>query len=489
MKSNLLSVMLSFLKIGTVGFGGGSALIPVVEKELVQNKKWITHEKFNTLTVIANITPGALPVKLGALWNSKLSVISAFCIALPGVVMLLILLTAFSLIGENAIKYVEFASVGISSFIILLLYSYVVKVQKSGLQSGMGKKYLVIMLLSLLLTFGKELRLITAIVFKLDYSAMRTPFFDLSTIDLMLASFFLICFIGSSKSKIKLVSGALVAGLFGVSKGKMGLLQAYSPYISGLMAIMVIASIAYDMVMAKEVNEKISMDFRYLKTILIFSLIAVILSVCVLTMGTKAVDPSVSVLGFIKNILISSFASFGGGEAYVSVADGFFVQTGYVEPQIFYNQIVASANALPGPILVKVGAAVGFVFGKEAGGIGFGWMLAILGMVLTVGASSISAVIVLMCFKRLANSPRLQLIKAYILPVVCGMLISTIMSVLYEALQILVGSCGINSFIGIAILTALFLGMKLLYEKLKINDVLILLISGGSTLLLLSLCF
>ncbi|MCL2666074.1 MAG: chromate transporter, partial [Defluviitaleaceae bacterium] len=40
------NVLLSFLKIGAVGFGGGAALIPVIESELVENNKWIDKNSF-----------------------------------------------------------------------------------------------------------------------------------------------------------------------------------------------------------------------------------------------------------------------------------------------------------------------------------------------------------------------------------------------------------------------------------------------------------
>ena len=62
---SIMKTFLSFLKVGTIGFGGGSALIPVVEKELVQGQKAMSDADYLKHTVVANITPGALPVKLG----------------------------------------------------------------------------------------------------------------------------------------------------------------------------------------------------------------------------------------------------------------------------------------------------------------------------------------------------------------------------------------------------------------------------------------
>ena len=60
------------LKVGVIGFGGGSALIPVLEKELVDPRR-LREDEFVQDTVIANITPGALPVKIAALAGTQLS--------------------------------------------------------------------------------------------------------------------------------------------------------------------------------------------------------------------------------------------------------------------------------------------------------------------------------------------------------------------------------------------------------------------------------
>ena len=54
-------MMLALLKIGFIGFGGGSALIPVIEKEVVEERKLVTEEEFNKDVFVASISPGALP--------------------------------------------------------------------------------------------------------------------------------------------------------------------------------------------------------------------------------------------------------------------------------------------------------------------------------------------------------------------------------------------------------------------------------------------
>ena len=60
------SLLRGLFLVGLVGFGGGSALIPIVERELVDRRKLLSAEDYVRHTVVANITPGALPVKLAA---------------------------------------------------------------------------------------------------------------------------------------------------------------------------------------------------------------------------------------------------------------------------------------------------------------------------------------------------------------------------------------------------------------------------------------
>ena len=54
----LWNLFLTFAKIGLFTFGGGYAMISVIENSCVENKQWITHEELMDMTVIAESTPG-----------------------------------------------------------------------------------------------------------------------------------------------------------------------------------------------------------------------------------------------------------------------------------------------------------------------------------------------------------------------------------------------------------------------------------------------
>ena len=57
-----LQVFLTFFKIGAFTFGGGYAMIPLIEKETVEKKKWITDDDVLEIITIAESTPGPIAI-------------------------------------------------------------------------------------------------------------------------------------------------------------------------------------------------------------------------------------------------------------------------------------------------------------------------------------------------------------------------------------------------------------------------------------------
>lgn len=58
----ILELFLTFFKIGLFTFGGGYAMISIIEDNCVERKKWITHEEMMDVTVIAESTPGPIAI-------------------------------------------------------------------------------------------------------------------------------------------------------------------------------------------------------------------------------------------------------------------------------------------------------------------------------------------------------------------------------------------------------------------------------------------
>ena len=63
----LLDLFLTFAKIGIFTFGGGYAMISMIENNCVERKQWITHDEMMNVTVIAESTPGPIAINCARL--------------------------------------------------------------------------------------------------------------------------------------------------------------------------------------------------------------------------------------------------------------------------------------------------------------------------------------------------------------------------------------------------------------------------------------
>lgn len=67
----LLDLFLTFAKIGLFTFGGGYAMISMIEHNCVERKKWITHDEMMNVTVIAESTPGPIAINCATFTGYK----------------------------------------------------------------------------------------------------------------------------------------------------------------------------------------------------------------------------------------------------------------------------------------------------------------------------------------------------------------------------------------------------------------------------------
>lgn len=85
--SLLSSLFLTFAKIGLFTFGGGYAMISMIEHNCVEQKKWITHDEMMNITVIAESTPGPIAINCATFVGYKQAGFVGSLIATPGIVL------------------------------------------------------------------------------------------------------------------------------------------------------------------------------------------------------------------------------------------------------------------------------------------------------------------------------------------------------------------------------------------------------------------
>jgi chromate transporter len=376
-------------------------------------------------------------------------------------------------------RFIGFASVGIITFILLLLFSFIAKNFNQGRRLQIGKEYLILMTVSFLLTCGNIVRRLMAMIFSMNMDRLPATIFSLNMIHLLLMSFFVIGFVGASKSKKKIFFAFIMAGLFALAYGRMGLLAAWSVPLTAAMVLMAVGSIVYDMTRPSSSKTSWAIDWKPVRNLSFFITISVFLTAMVFFISG---NPGIWEFG--SKIVTSSLSSFGGGEAYIGVADAVFVQTGFITTEDYYGRIIGMSSAMPGPVLMSIAGGIGFAYGSMTGGVALGWAVGLLGIALAVGATALGALSLKTCFTIFKESQRLQLIIVYILPLVCGMLVSTALTLLRQSAAVLARE-GVHPALSVGMVLALFFLMQLLRRKYKIQDVKLLLLSGAGTLLAL----
>lgn len=131
--STALGLFLVFFKIGAFTFGGGYAMIPLIQKEVVDNKKWVTNDDILDIIAIAESTPGPIAINSATFVGFKTAgVLGAFC-ATFGVVLpsfLIISLISLILTKFQNITAVKYAFNGIRAGVLALIVKALISMYK-----------------------------------------------------------------------------------------------------------------------------------------------------------------------------------------------------------------------------------------------------------------------------------------------------------------------------------------------------------------------
>ena len=120
----IISLFLTFMKIGLFTFGGGYAMIPLIQRETVDNKKWISDEDILEIIAIAESTPGPIAInaatfigyRVGGFWGAFAATIG---VALPSFVIITAI--SFILAEFQSIRWIQYAFNGIRAGVLALI--------------------------------------------------------------------------------------------------------------------------------------------------------------------------------------------------------------------------------------------------------------------------------------------------------------------------------------------------------------------------------
>lgn len=133
MNRKLWELFSTFFKIGAFTFGGGYAMIPLVQHEIVEQKAYITETEFTNLLAIAEATPGVIAVNTATFVGYKVSGILGGILSTCGVVLpSFIIITLISLFYDafRSIQWVDWAFSGIRAGVLVLIVGAFVKMFK-----------------------------------------------------------------------------------------------------------------------------------------------------------------------------------------------------------------------------------------------------------------------------------------------------------------------------------------------------------------------
>ena len=131
----LLDLFLTFFRIGICTFGGGYAMLPMLQRELVDKKSWVTEEEILDYFAIGQCTPGVIAVNTATFVGYKMKKASGGIIATLGVVapsVLIITIIAAVLRNFAHIPAVKNAFAGIRVAVCVLIINSVVKLLKKS---------------------------------------------------------------------------------------------------------------------------------------------------------------------------------------------------------------------------------------------------------------------------------------------------------------------------------------------------------------------
>ena len=126
-----LQLFLSYLKIGFFGFGGGYAMLSLIQNEIVEQRGWLTATQFADIVAVSQITPGPIAINSATYIGYTVagiggSVVATFAVCLPSLTLMLLLTRFFLRHRENrfvqsVVKAVAPVVVGMIASAALLL--------------------------------------------------------------------------------------------------------------------------------------------------------------------------------------------------------------------------------------------------------------------------------------------------------------------------------------------------------------------------------
>lgn len=134
----LADLFCTYFRVGAVTFGGGYAMIPILEREIVKKKNWVTEEELLDYYAISQCTPGVIAVNAATFVGYKMkgvlgAILATLGVITPSIIIITIIANMLSIFSDN--KYVESAFRGISIAVCALVFTTVIGLIKKNIKN------------------------------------------------------------------------------------------------------------------------------------------------------------------------------------------------------------------------------------------------------------------------------------------------------------------------------------------------------------------
>ena len=132
---DLLDLFLTFAKMGVMTFGGGMAMLPILQREVVDSKRWATEEELVDYYAIGQCTPGIIAVNTATFIGQKKGGVPGGIVATLGLVfpsLVIISLLAGLITNFSHLAWVKNAFAGIQVCVCVLIFNATVKLLKKS---------------------------------------------------------------------------------------------------------------------------------------------------------------------------------------------------------------------------------------------------------------------------------------------------------------------------------------------------------------------
>lgn len=130
-----LDLFLTFAKIGVLTFGGGYAMLPIIQREVVEKKGWVTEAEIMDYYAIGQCTPGVIAVNTATFTGRRVKgnlggIIATLGVVFPSIIIITII--AAMIRGFASFQPVQDALAGIRVCVCVLIFNAVIKMWKKA---------------------------------------------------------------------------------------------------------------------------------------------------------------------------------------------------------------------------------------------------------------------------------------------------------------------------------------------------------------------